>query len=98
MFVFWYCHKRGKQVRIDREIEEGKAGEAATAGSKEDEKEDELDGSDFDATDSDEGNNDDAMAEQIAAAVREDREKEDQDRDDEHAAALKRKEEVLNKL
>jgi len=93
MFVFWYCHKRGKQVRLDREIEEGKAGEAA-ADRKE---EDEFDGSDFDATDSDEGDNvdNDDMAEQIATAVKEDR---DNDEEDEHAAALKRKEEVLNKL
>jgi len=93
MFVFWYCHKRGKQVRLDREIEEGKAGEAA-ADRKE---EDEFDGSDFDATDSDGGDNvdNDDMAEQIATAVKEDR---DNDEEDEHAAALKRKEEVLNKL
>jgi hypothetical protein len=89
MFVFWYCHKRGKQVRLDREIEEGKAHEAA------DSKEDELDGSDFDATDSDGGENvdNDDMAEQIAMAVKQDR----ADDDDEHAAALKRKEEALNK-
>jgi len=93
MFVFWYCHKRGKQVRLDREIEEGKAGEAA-ADRKE---EDEFDGSDFDATDSDGGDNvdNDDMAEQIATAVKEDR---DNEEEDEHAAALKRKEEVLNKL
>jgi hypothetical protein len=93
MFVFWYCHKRGKQVRLDREIEEGKAGEAsatADADGKE-----ENDGSDFDASDSEggEGGVDDEIAEQIAAAVKEDRENED----DEHAAALKRKEEALNK-
>jgi len=89
MFVFWYCHKRGKQVRLDREIEEGKAHEAA------DSKEDEFDGSDFDATDSDGGENvdNDDMAEQIAMAVKQDR----ADDDDEHAAALKRKEEALNK-
>jgi hypothetical protein len=91
MFVFWYCHKRGKQVRLDREIEEGKAGEAggaAAADSKE-----EFDGSDFDATDSDGGEEADSeIAEQIATAVKEDRETED-----EHAAALKRKEEALNK-
>ena len=92
MFVFWYCHKRGKQVRLDREIEEGKAGEAAA----DDKEEDEFDGSDFDATDSDGGDNvdNDDMAEQIATAVKEDRDNEE----DEHAAALKRKEEVLKKL
>jgi hypothetical protein len=92
MFVFWYCHKRGKQVRLDREIEEGKASEAADDGK------DEFDGSDFDASDSDGGeniDNNDDMAEQIATAVKEDR---DNGIDDEHAAALKRKEEALNKL
>lgn len=83
MFVFWYCHKRGKQVRLDREIEEGKANEEQ---SKE-----QFDGSDFDATDSDGGDNgDDDIAEQIATAVKE-------DRDDDDAAALKRKEDALNK-
>jgi hypothetical protein len=89
MFVFWYCHKRGRQVRLDREIEEGKAGEAADGDTK-----DEFDGSDFDASESDGGENVDNndMAEQIATAVKEDR-----DNDDEHAAALKRKEEALNK-
>ncbi|KAM0688754.1 hypothetical protein Q7P36_010829 [Cladosporium allicinum] len=93
MFVFWYCHKRGKQVRLDREIEEGKAGEAAA----DDKEEDEFDGSDFDATDSDGGDNvdNDDMAEQIATAVKEDRDNKEEE--DEHAAALKRKEEVLNK-
>jgi hypothetical protein len=92
MFVFWYCHKRGKQVRLDREIEEGKAGEASAA----DDGKDEFDGSDFDASDSDAGENvdNDDMAEQIATAVKQDR---DNDIDDEHAAALKRKEEALNK-
>ena len=63
MFVFWYCHKRGKQVRLDRESE---ASKAAEAGEKE-----EFDGSDFDATDSEEGEVDDA-AEKIAAAVKND--------------------------
>jgi hypothetical protein len=92
MFVFWYCHKRGKQVRLDREIEEGKAGEASAAADDKDE----FDGSDFDASDSDAGENvdNDDMAEQIATAVKEDR---DNEIDDEHAAALKRKEEALNK-
>ena len=23
MFVFWYCHKRGREVRLAREAEEG---------------------------------------------------------------------------
>ena len=27
MFVFWYCHKRGKEVRLAREAEEGEEGE-----------------------------------------------------------------------
>jgi len=92
MFVFWYCHKRGKQVRLDREIEAGEAGEASGAAAAADSKE-EFDGSDFDATDSDGGEEvDSEIAEQIATAVKEDRENED-----EHAAALKRKEEALNK-
>ena len=94
MFVFWYCHKRGKQVRLDREIESGKAGEANEASGAAADSKEESDGSDFDATDSDGGeevdNND--IAEQIATAVKEDRATED-----EHAAALKRKEEALNK-
>jgi hypothetical protein len=64
MFVFWYCHKRGKQVRLDRETEAGEAGEA----SKTDEAEG---GSDFDATDSEGGDVDDA-AEKIAQAVKND--------------------------
>ena len=63
MFVFWYCHKRGKQVRLDRESE---ASKAAEAGEKE-----ESDGADFDASDSEEGEVDDA-AEKIAAAVKND--------------------------
>jgi hypothetical protein len=61
MFVFWYCHKRGKQVRLDRESEASKTNEA--------EGKEEYDGSDFDATDSDEGDVDDA-AEKIAEAVK----------------------------
>lgn len=64
MFVFWYCHKRGKQVRLDRETE---ASKAAEAGEKE-----ESGGSDFDASDSEEGEVDDAAA-KIAAAVKNDR-------------------------
>lgn len=63
MFVFWYCHKRGKQVRLDRET---KASKASEAGEKE-----EFDGSDFDASDSEEGEVDDAAA-KIAAAVKND--------------------------
>lgn len=27
MFVFWYCHKRGKEARLAREAEAGKEGE-----------------------------------------------------------------------
>jgi hypothetical protein len=94
MFVFWYCHKRGKQVRLDREIEEGKAGEASATADADGKEGNE--GSDFDASDSEggEGGVDDEIAEQIAAAVKEDRENIE---DDEHAAALKRKEEALNK-
>ena len=84
MFVFWYCHKRGKQVRLDRENEEGKASEAA-------EGKDDFDGSDFDATDSDNADDDNDIAEQIATAVKEDR------YNDDEAAALKRKEDVLSK-
>lgn len=63
MFVFWYCHKRGKQVRIDRENEASKTDEA--------EGKEEYGGSDFDASDSDEGDDDDAAA-KIAAAVKND--------------------------
>lgn len=65
MFVFWYCHKRGKQVRLDRE-------KASEAEAKEGEEEGEYVGSDFEATDSDEGDSSYA-AEQIANAVRNDR-------------------------
>jgi len=86
MFVFWYCHKRGKQVRLDRESAEGnKTGEEVEGEGKDD-----FDGSDFDATDSD-GGDDDDIAQQIATAVKEDREI-----DDDEKAALKRKEDVLN--
>lgn len=63
MFVFWYSHKRGKEVRLARESAESQANEA---GSKE-----EHDGSDYDATDSDEGEVDD-LAEKIAEAVKAD--------------------------
>lgn len=42
MFVFWYCHKRGKESRLAREAEAGKV------------EGDEEDG-DFDESDSDEG-------------------------------------------
>lgn len=66
MFVFWYCHKRGKQVRIDRENET----KAKEAGEKEG-AEDDFDGSDFDATDSDSGDVDGA-AERIVEAVKQD--------------------------
>jgi hypothetical protein len=62
MFVFWYCHKRGKQVRLDRELEAGEASKADEAGEG---------GSDFDATDSEDGDGDDA-AEKIAEAVKND--------------------------
>lgn len=34
MFVFWYCHKRGKEVRLAREAE-GKAVEAGEEGEEE---------------------------------------------------------------
>ena len=63
MFVFWYSHKRGKEVRLARESAESQANEA---GNKE-----EHDGSDYDATDSDEGEVDD-LAEKIAEAVKAD--------------------------
>jgi hypothetical protein len=63
MFVFWYSHKRGKEVRLAREGEASKANEA--------EKKEEHDGSDYDATDSDEGEPDD-LAEKIAEAVKAD--------------------------
>lgn len=69
MFVFWYCHKRGKQVRLDRE----KATEAELKeGAENDEEEEEqYAGSDFEATDSDEGDSND-LAEKIATAVKND--------------------------
>jgi hypothetical protein len=63
MFVFWYSHKRGKEVRLERESAANKANE--------DEAKEEYDGSDYDATDSDEGEADDA-AEKIAEAVKSD--------------------------
>jgi hypothetical protein len=64
MFVFWYSHKRGKEVRLARESVESQANSA-------DSKEETHDGSDYDATDSDEGEIDDA-AEKIAEAVKAD--------------------------
>lgn len=66
MFVFWYCHKRGKQVRLDREANEAneKGGEQATG--------EDFEGSDFESTDSDEGEVGGAAA-QIAEAVKKDR-------------------------
>ena len=64
MFVFWYSHKRGKEVRLERESAANKANEGEG-------KEEEYDGSDYDATDSDEGEADDA-AEKIAEAVKSD--------------------------
>jgi hypothetical protein len=64
MFVFWYSHKRGKEVRLARESAESQANSA-------DSKEEAHDGSDYDATDSDEGEIDDA-AEKIAEAVKAD--------------------------
>ena len=63
MFVFWYSHKRGKEVRLARESAESQANEA--------ESKEEHDGSDYDATDSDEGEADD-FAEKIAEAVKAD--------------------------
>ena len=63
MFVFWYSHKRGKEVRLARESEACKANEA--------ENKEEHDGSDYDATDSDEGEAD-IVAEKIAEAVKAD--------------------------
>ena len=65
MFVFWYCHKRGKQVRLDREKEELEASSKGGAA-------DDGEGADFDASDT-EGDEDD-MAQQIASAVKNDRE------------------------
>lgn len=76
MFVFWYCHKRGKQVRLDREKEELEA-------SSKDGAADDGEGADFDASDT-EGDEDD-MAQQIASAVKNDREsnaKKEADRND----------------
>ena len=67
MFVFWYSHKRGKQVRLARESEASEASKANEADSKEEA----HDGSDYDATDSDEGEPDD-LAEKIAEAVKAD--------------------------
>jgi hypothetical protein len=64
MFVFWYCHKRGKQVRLDRETEAGEAGKTDDAEAE--------GGSDFDATDSEDGGDVDDAAEKIAQAVKND--------------------------
>lgn len=63
MFVFWYCHKRGKQVRLERE------GAAASAlGDVTAEEEDD----DLEVTDSDEGEEGaaEAVAEKIASDVK----------------------------
>lgn len=81
MFVFWYCHKRGKQVRLDREANEAneKGGEQATG--------EDFEGSDFEATDSDEGEVGGAAA-QIAEAVKKDRSND--------AQGEKSKDDVLN--
>jgi len=71
MFVFWYSHKRGKQVRLERESAASKeASEARGEGeSKEGE---EHDGSDYDATDSDDEGDVADAAEKIAEAVKAD--------------------------
>lgn len=63
MFVFWYSHKRGKEVRLARESAESQANEADSKEAH--------DGSDYDATDSDDGEADD-FAEKIAEAVKAD--------------------------
>lgn len=64
MFVFWYSHKRGKEVRLARENADSQAREV-------DSKE-EHDGSDYDATDSDDEGGIDDAAEIIAEAVKAD--------------------------
>ena len=65
MFVFWYSHKRGKEVRLARESAENQANEAENKEAHE--------GSDYDATDSDdEGGMVDDAAEKIAEAVKAD--------------------------
>jgi len=64
MFVFWYCHKRGKQVRLEREGAAAGASGDATA---------EEDDEDLEVTDSDEGEEGaaEAVAEKIASDVKE---------------------------
>lgn len=64
MFVFWYSHKRGKQVRLARESAESQANEADSKEAH--------DGSDYDATDSDDEGVIDDAAEKIAEAVKAD--------------------------
>lgn len=64
MFVFWYSHKRGKEVRLARESAESQANEADSKEAH--------DGSDYDATDSDDEGVIDDAAEKIAEAVKAD--------------------------
>lgn len=63
MFVFWYCHKRGKQVRLEREGAAASASGDATAAEEDD---------DLEVTDSDEGEEGaaEAVAEKIASDVK----------------------------
>ena len=42
MFVFWYCHKRGREVRLAKEAEEDGGGEVLEVEVSDDEEAEEL--------------------------------------------------------
>ncbi|OTA38510.1 hypothetical protein BTJ68_01699 [Hortaea werneckii EXF-2000] len=48
MFVFWYCHKRGREVRLAREADAEKEGEGYEEGRSAEVSDEETDQSDFD--------------------------------------------------
>jgi hypothetical protein len=56
MFVFWYCHKRGKEVRLAQEAESGTIEDG--------EVEDEDDGKSFEGSDDEEYEDDDETADE----------------------------------
>lgn len=62
MFVFWYCHKRGKETRLAKAAEgEAQEGEAKDGG------EDADDGDDIEVDDTDEDTPDDNAAAEKSA-------------------------------
>ncbi|KAK4495793.1 hypothetical protein PRZ48_013061 [Zasmidium cellare] len=67
MFVFWYCHKRGRETRLAKDAEgEAQEGEAKEAGEDEDDDDIEVEYTDEEAAE------EDAAAEEIAEGVAKD--------------------------